>query len=113
MRTDSLLADARHEQWLEEACLLRHPPLKAHKSRISCEAGQAVPAERPVGGAADLDAPFPVCWKQLEVFQIVMLAVLVPVPELKGDGPFPGVGAIGGPVDLGGVEAGRARRTSS
>lgn len=47
--------------------------------------------------SGDPDAPVPVRRQQLEVLQVVAFAVLVPVPELEGDGSFRPVGAS---VDL-------------
>ncbi|GHB86394.1 hypothetical protein GCM10010347_66660 [Streptomyces cirratus] len=85
-----LLDGAGHKQRLEEARLPWHPALRVDKPGLGCEAGQPVPAECPVGGPAHLDAPFSAC-RELEVLQVVVLAVVMPVPELEGDGSLSAV----------------------
>ncbi len=82
---------------------MRHPPLDIDESCLGRDAREPVPAERPVGGSADFDLPFSACRMELKVLHVVVLTVVVPVPELEGDGTrfAIGGGGVDDPVDLG------------
>ncbi len=74
----ALCVRAGHKQRLEEAGLLWQPPLDIAEAGLGSQASQPVLAEGPVGRATRPDAPFSAFREELEVLQVVVLAVLVP-----------------------------------
>lgn len=75
---EALCVRAGHKQRLEEAGLLWQPPLDIAEAGLGSQASQPVLAEGPVGRATRPDAPFSAFREELEVLQVVVLAVLVP-----------------------------------
>ena len=79
-------AGTRGEQRLEEAILLRGRPSRRGEPRVDGVLRELFSGQGPVGGSAQVDGPIPCVADKLEVFQIVVCTVCMPVPELERDG---------------------------
>src|SRR6478609_8682557 len=76
---------ARGEDGLEEATRVRGLPSQRGEPRINGVLRQLLAGQGPVGGSAHVDVAIPSVADQLEVFQIVVFTVCMPVPELERD----------------------------